>query len=295
MIDGIPLVDVHIHAARLETLKPAWERWVFQRRVDGDPADLYENGAIVPERFEAWMDREGVDVGLLFAEYSPRVTGMQPVEDLLPLIKHNPERLRLVANVNPHLHHPAADEVERQLGLGAVAVKIHPVHGGFPASARELYPVYWLCQQNGIPVVFHVGTSNFPGASNRFADPLSVEDVANDFPDLAIVLAHGGRGWWYDAAAFMAQMRDNVWIDIGGLPPGRLPEYYRNHNLERLAQKFVFGSDWPGCPGIEANARGVLGLGFDRTTLERIFFRNSVSVFGLGDSWFDETATGPEP
>lgn len=288
MINGIPLVDVHIHAARLRNLKPSWERWTLQRRVDGDPADLYEAGVIVPQRFDAWLDREGVEVGILFAEYSPRVTGIQAIEDMLPLIKHNPERLRLMANINPHVHHPAADELERQLALGATAVKIHPVHGGFPANTRELYPVYWLCQQHGIPVVFHVGTSNFPGASNRFADPQFVEDVANDFPAMTIVMAHGGRGWWYDAAAFIAQMRDNVWIDISGLPPKRLPEYYRGHDLERLAQKFVFGSDWPGCPGIRANAAAVLELGFDRPTLERILFRNAVSIYGLENSWADE-------
>lgn len=295
MIDGIPLVDVHIHAARLQTLKPSWEQWTLPRRVDGDPADLYEDGVIVPQRFVAWLDREGVDVAILFTEYSPRVTGIQPVEDVLPLIKHNPARLRLVANINPHLHHPAADELERQLALGAIAVKIHPVHGGFPANTRELYPVYWLCQQHGIPVVFHVGTSNFPGASNRFADPLFVEDVANDFPELTIVMAHGGRGWWYDAAAFMTQMRDNVWIDISGLPPSRLSEYYRDQNLERLAQKFVFGSDWPGCPGIRANAEAVLELGLDRTTLEGIFFRNAASIYRLGGTWTDEAASSPSP
>jgi predicted TIM-barrel fold metal-dependent hydrolase len=285
VINGIPLIDVHIHAARLQTLKPSWDQWTLPRRVDGDPADLYEDGVIVPQRFVAWLDREGVDAGILFTEYSPRVTGIQSVEDVLPLVKHNPERLRLVANINPHLHHPAADELERQLALGATAVKIHPVHGGFPANTRELYPVYWLCQQHGIPVVFHVGTSNFPGASNRFADPLFVEDVANDFPELSIVMAHGGRGWWYDAAAFMTQMRDNMWIDISGLPPSRLPDYYRGQDLERLGQKFIFGSDWPGCPGIRANAEAVLELGFDRATLERIFFRNAVSVYRLGDSW----------
>lgn len=288
MIDGIPLVDVHVHAARLQNLKPSWERWTLQRGVDGDPADLYEDGVIVPQRFDEWLDREGVDVAILLAEYSPRVTGTQAVEDMLPLIKHNPGRLRLMANINPHVHHPAADELERQLALGAVALKIHPVHGGFPANARELYPVYWLCQQHDIPVVFHVGTSNFPGASNRFADPLFVEDVANDFPEMTIVLAHGGRGWWYDAAAFMTRMRDHVWIDISGLPPSRLPDYYRGQDLELLAQKFVFGSDWPGCPGIRANAAAVMQLGFDRTTLELIFFRNAASIYHLGDSWANE-------
>lgn len=58
-------------------------------------------------------------------------TGIQPIEDYLPLVKHNPRRFRLVANINLHLHFPLAEEVARQVTLGAVALKLHPVHGGF--------------------------------------------------------------------------------------------------------------------------------------------------------------------
>ena len=83
------------------------------------------------------------------------------------------------------------------------------------------------------------------GAVNRFADPVYVEDVAKDFPELTIVLAHGGRGWWYDAAAFLTLMREHVWIELSGLPPKKLPEYYARHDLERLGRKLIFGTDWP--------------------------------------------------
>lgn len=284
MIDGTPLVDAHVHAARLPTLKLDWEQWVLSKRTRTSPAELYdESGTLAPDRFARYLEDEGVDVALLLAEYSPRVTGMQTVEDLLPLVKHEPSRVRLIANINPHIHHPVVEELERQLAMGAVALKIHPVHGGFPANSRELYPAYWLCQENRVPVVFHCGTSNFPGAVNRFADPIFIEDVAKDFPRLTIVLAHGGRGWWYDAAGFMTLMRDNVWIELSGLPPKRLPDYYARFDLSRLAQKFIFGTDWPGVPGINANATAVAELGFDRGTIEKIFYRNALEVYRLED------------
>jgi uncharacterized protein len=282
MIDGIPLIDAHIHAARLSTLKIEWDQWVMSKRVGTSPAELYdERGILAPDRFARYLRDEGVDVGLLLAEYSPRVTGLQTAEDLLPLVKHEPGLIRFIANINPHIHYPVVDELERQLAMGAVALKVHPVHGGFPANLAELYPAYWLCQENHVPVVFHCGTSNFPGATNRFADPVLIEDVAKDFPRLSIVLAHGGRGWWYDAAAFMTLMRDNVWIELSGLPPKRLPDYYSKFDFSRLARKFIFGTDWPGVPGINSNARAVAELGFDRDTLERIFYRNALEVYRL--------------
>ena len=62
---------------------------------------------------------------------------------------------------------------------------------------------------------------------------------------MAVVLAHGGRGWWYDAAAFLALSYDNVWIELSGLPPQRLPEYYSRQGCPRLTRRFIFGTDWP--------------------------------------------------
>jgi predicted TIM-barrel fold metal-dependent hydrolase len=285
MIDGIPLIDAHIHVARLDTLKPSWDQWVMAGAAF-KPERLYDDhGIVVPERFDEFLASEGVDIGLVLAEYSPRVTGLQTVEDILPLVKHNPERVRLIANVNPHFHHPVKDELERQLQLGAVALKVHPVHGAFPANARELYPAYGVCEDEGVPVVVHCGTSNFPGAANRFADPIFIDDVAKDFPKLKIVLAHGGRGWWYDAAAFLALMRDNVWIELSGLPPKRLRHYYRNQDFERLAEKFIFGTDWPGCPSIRSNALAVAELGLSEALLEKIYYRNALLVYGLRAVW----------
>ncbi|HEY4727576.1 MAG TPA: hypothetical protein VIJ32_05155, partial [Actinomycetes bacterium] len=95
MIDGIPLVDVHLHPARRPTLKVDWQRWAleFGRGIPFD--DLYdEAGSLRPDRFDAYLEAEGVDLALLMSEYSPRVTGIQPVEDLIPLLEHNPRRFR---------------------------------------------------------------------------------------------------------------------------------------------------------------------------------------------------------
>jgi predicted TIM-barrel fold metal-dependent hydrolase len=284
MLGGQPLVDAHIHLARTATLKMSWSRWVMTRRSDGDPAELYDDdGSPVPARFAEYLAREGVDCAILLAEYSPRVTGIQPIEDMLAVASHDPARIRVAANVNPHLHYPVAAEVERQLELGAVALKIHPVHGGFPTNMRELYPAYAICQERGVPVIIHCGTSNFDGAVNRFADPVYSEDVAKDFPDLTIVLAHGGRGWWYDAAAFLTLMRENVWIELSGLPPKKLPEYYARHDLDRLGRKFIFGTDWPGVPGIRVNAEAIAELGFAEDVLAGIFAENARSVYRLGE------------
>jgi predicted TIM-barrel fold metal-dependent hydrolase len=280
MLDGEPLVDAHVHVPRLATVKPAWLEWAERFGRGYDWRSVYDtSGDPVPARLDALLDEDGVDRALLFCEYSPRATGIQPIEDNLPLVEHNPVRFRLVANVNPHLHHPLESEVERQLDLGAVALKLHPVHAGFSPADREVYPVYQVCRERGIPVILHTGTSSFPGARARFGNPELMLDVLEDFPDVDFVLAHGGRGWWYDTAAFLAVQRANVWLDLAGLPPAKLPEYYARFDLTRLATRWIFGTDWPGVPTVARNATALTTLGLPGDILHGVLSGNAAKIF----------------
>lgn len=284
MIDGRTVVDAHVHAPRLSTLKPAWMDWAERFSGPHDWRSAYDdNGDPVPSQLDSLLESEGVDRALLFCEYSPRATGIQPIEDLLPILEYNPERFRLVANVNPYLHHPVAAEVERQLDLGAVALKIHSVHGAFSPADKELYTAYQVCAERGVPVILHSGTSSFPGARTSFGNPELLSDVVEDFPRVNFVFAHGGRGWWYDVAAFMAMAMDNVWLDLAGLPPKKLPEYYARFDFTRLADKFVFGTDWPGVPGASRNVRALSALDLPDEVLTDVLSANAAKLFpGLG-------------
>lgn len=254
MLDGHVLIDVHQHPVRRSTLTPAWRQWAHdfgdrqvQRLVHPD------DDAVDAAGYAAHLRGQGVDIALGFSEYSPKTTGIQPVEDV----------------------------VARQVDLGAVAIKLHPVHGGFHANDRELYPAYERCQALGVPVMVHCGTSTFPGSHNRAADPVYLADVLRDFRTMDVVLAHGGRGWWYDAAAFLALTNPRVWIDLSGLPPRRLPDYYARHSWDRLVRRFLFGTDWPGVPSISANARAVAALCPDEATAAAVLGGNARQVFGL--------------
>ena len=280
MLDGHVLIDAHVHVPHLGTLAPAWIDWARQFGRPGLLDEVWRaDGSPDPEQLDALFAGEGVDVALLFCEYSPKATGYQTFDDLLPIVEHNPRRFRPVANVNPHLHYPIAIELERQLDLGAAALKLHPVHGGFRADDAALYPAYAVLVERGVPLVVHCGTSTFPGSTNAYADPVLLDAVLRDFPALTVVLAHGGRGWWYDAAAFLALSRDNVWIELSGLPPTRLPEYYRRFDLTRLGRRFIYGTDWPGVPGQAANARAVAGLGLPDDVLPLVLGGNALSVY----------------
>ncbi|HET8604967.1 MAG TPA: amidohydrolase family protein [Marmoricola sp.] len=291
MLDGHLLVDAHVHVPVLGSLKPSWIQWAKDFGPAGILEDLWDaEGRPRPERLDALFAEQGVDTALLFCEYSPKATGLQLFDDLLPIVEHNPRRFRPVANVNPHLHFPIAEELTRQLDLGAAALKLHPVHGGFRCDDPMLYPAYQVLVERGVPLVVHCGTSTFPGSMNELADPAYLLPVVRDFPTLDVVLAHGGRGWWYDAAGFMALSHEHVWIELSGLPPKRLPQYYAKYDLGRLARRWIFATDWPGVPGTAANARAVVDLGLDDELAELVLGGNALRVYaGLDPAPSDPT------
>ncbi|HET8561565.1 MAG TPA: amidohydrolase family protein [Marmoricola sp.] len=297
MLDGHLLVDAHVHVPVLGSLKPSWVQWARDFGPAGILEDVWDtDGKPRPERLDELFAEQGVDTAILFCEYSPKATGMQLFDDLLPIVEHNPRRFRPIANVNPHLHFPIAAELTRQLDHGAAALKLHPVHGGFRCDDPMLYPAYQVLAERGVPLVVHCGTSTFPGSRNELADPAYLLPVVRDFPTLDVVLAHGGRGWWYDAAGFMALSNEHVWIELSGLPPKRLPDYYAKYDLGRLARKWIFATDWPGVPGTAANARAVVDLGLDEDLAALVLGGNAMKVYaGLdpepGSPSSDEGAT----
>ncbi len=133
-------------------------------------------------------------------------------------------------------------------------LKIHPSHqllypneylNGLDAQAV----IYEQAEKYGVPIMFHTGTSIFPAARTKYSDPIYIEDVAIDFPKLKIIMAHGGRPLWMETAFFLLRRFSNMYLDISGIPPKNLLEYFPK--IESIAHKTMFGTDWPG-PGVRS-------------------------------------------
>jgi uncharacterized protein len=102
--------------------------------------------------------------------------------------------------------------------------------------------------------MFHTGSSVFPNAKHRFADPMLIDEVAADFPELAIVCAHAGRGFWESQVFFLARLRPNVFLELSGFPPRRIQSSFPD--LASIAEKVIFGSDWPSSPSLDRVVEG---------------------------------------
>jgi len=128
--------------------------------------------------------------------------------------------------------------------------------------------------------MIHTGTSIFPGARNRYSDPMAVDDVAVDFPSLPIVMAHAGRPLYMKTAVFLARRHPNVRLDLSGIPPKTLLQYLPR--LEELADKCLWGTDYPS-PGILSMRRNVedfLALPISDAAKRKILWDNAAGLFG---------------
>jgi predicted TIM-barrel fold metal-dependent hydrolase len=170
--------------------------------------------------------------------------------------------------------------------MGVRALKVHPPHQLFRANAYQdalpsLAALYRVAEERGIPVTIHTGTSVFPGARSRFGDPMDVDDVAIDFPRLRILLAHGGRPLWMEHAFFVVRRHPNVFLEVSGIPPAKLLEYFPR--LEELADKTIWGTDWPS-PGIKSmrtNVDAFLTLPLSAAAREKILNGNAARIWPI--------------
>jgi hypothetical protein len=233
------------------------------------------------------MDADGIDRAVLVNYPSPDLMGFthRVNEYVAQYCEAAPDRLVPMGGVHPRFTDDAAAEVRRAADLGVRALKVHPPHMAFEPNAYlhgldALRDIYAEAQRLRLPVMIHTGTSIFPGARSRTGEPMAVDDVAVDFPDLRIVIAHGGRPLWMEQAFFLVRRFPNVFMDVSSIPPKAMLRYFPR--LAEIADKVLYGSDWP-APGVRSmadNLRDFRALGLDEGVLARILDGNARRVFG---------------
>ena len=275
------VTDCHVH------INPYWEMRPEALELLGTRDPETARYVHEPKRFLDYLDRVGVERAVLINYVAPEVIGYtEAANDFSSAYaRSDPLRLLSTGGIRPDHPDPATEVRHLARDLGLRALKLHPPHQLFrpnayvDGDAPRLREIYGACEREGLPLIVHTGTSVFPRARNRFADPLYVEDVALDFPRLQIVLAHGGRPLWMSTAMFLARRLPNVWLELSGIPPANLLEYFPA--LPKVAEKVLFGTDWPG-PGVRdigANLQAFRALPLAPELQRQILEQNPLRLF----------------
>jgi len=273
-----PVIDFHLHAGLYHELHP----WVIEWMKTGieDP-EAFVDSVLTPEGIARYLRENGVDYAVALAEISPITTGVLSNEAVAELCQEV-DCLIPFCSINPFLVGDLAGELERCVtDMGFRGLKLYPTYHHFYANSNRIYPLYAKAQELRIPVMIHTGSSIFRGARLKYGDPLYMDDVAVDFSELTLLMVHSGRGFWYDRAFFLARLHANMYMEIAGLPPQKLLDYFPE--LERVADKVIFGSDWPGMPHIGRNIELIRGLPLKEETKEKILGGNAARLLGIED------------
>lgn len=162
----------------------------------------------------------------------------------------------------------------------------------FYPNDKRCEPIYKLCLKYDVPVIFHTGDTYSPDekAYVKYAHPLGVDEVATDYPNLKIVIAHMGNPWLMDCAEVMYK-NSNVYADISGIiiPGQSFSDPYIKVMKQRIldlaayvgsAKKLLYGTDWPLAP-MRDYIKFTKSLGFSREELDYVFYKNAKELFKI--------------
>ena len=298
------VIDTHVHlitramvddaALRLRTLYPFAHDAMEKRaeRLFGKDFLGWLGGVTLEEQAREWlkaMDAYGVERAVFFP-ISERL------EDMRDFVALAPDRFAGYAFLNDPAAADAAERLRRAVNdHGLVGLKLYPSLQLFNCCDERLFPLYAEAQSLGIPITFHFGITHAPVADYRYTNPIDLQLVLNLFPELNVIIAHFGAGYFREVC-LLGFHNKNVHLDTSGTnnwrdyTPERLPlaEVFKRAVEIYSAERIIFGTDTVLRPGagyraaIKEEQAGIVG-GLEispeekelilRGNAERLFFR----------------------
>ncbi|MEV5481495.1 MULTISPECIES: amidohydrolase family protein [Streptomyces] len=286
-VSRLTAIDVHTHVLASVTEK--------ERSGTGSDALAGVFGSIpeltVPELAEYYRERSMA--AIVFTVDSVTRTGQEPRVTNEEIAEHaaaHPDTLIPFAGVDPGRGAAAVRTARRLINEhGVRGFKFHPSDQGFFPNDPAAYPLYEVIAEAGLPALFHSGQTGVgagrPGGGGirlKYSNPMHLDDVAVDFPDMPIIIAHPSVPW-QDEALAVAGHKPQVYIDLSGWSPKYFPPQLVAQANSLLKEKVLFGSDFPALSPDRWLA-DFAKLDIKDDVRPMILKENAVRLLGLDDS-----------
>jgi hypothetical protein len=277
-------IDFHVHLPTPDWLDGSMAGYV-------EAAEAYFRAPVQRDSLAGLADRyRGLNVrAVLLAWDAETATGRPrvPNETVAAACRDFPDVFTGLGSVDPHKGDAAVAEVANIAALGLRGVKFHPSLQAFAPGDPAYRPVFDACEQHGLLALFHTGTSGIgagqPGGQGirlDYARPILLDPVAAAHPGLTVVAAHFGWPWHMELVA-MALHKTNVYIDISGWSPKRIPAELVRELRGRLSGQFLWGSDFPFLTPERCLAE-LEALDLPEPVLAAVLHENAARILGLG-------------
>jgi uncharacterized protein len=250
-VDALTAIDVHTHAEISRDGHGSLSPELFGASEEYFKAQGHRQPTI--DEIAAYY-RERRMAAVVFTVDAEHATGWPRIanEEVAESCAGHPDVLIPFASIDPHKGRSGVREARRLVGEhGVRGFKFHPSIQGFSPDDRMAYPLYEAIEELGVPALFHTGQTGIgagvPGGGGirlKYSNPMLVDDVAVDFPELRIILAHPSFPW-QDEALAVATHKPYVHIDLSGWSPKYFPPQLVRYANSLLQDKVLFGSDYP--------------------------------------------------
>jgi len=276
--------------ARVRLPRQFWPKIEVPAAIAGQYDAVLGTGATKAKTFDdllGEMEANGVSRALMHAEFEVGDPADAMNEAVARIVRENDGRFLGVGGVS--LEHVSISrligQVEWCRDAGFVGLGLQPAFFGMSLDDRRLYPLYARAEQLGLIVFLHTGVNYSRMHPMRHDQPLLIDDIACDFPELRIVACHAGWPWVSEMVA-VARKHPTVFLEFGGLAPKYLAAegtgwdvMFRYMN-SLLSDQILYGTDWP-VIGMERGVTEWQGLGLKEAVLEKAFAGNAKRLFGL--------------
>jgi hypothetical protein len=236
-------IDTHVH---------------IEPDVENNAADLaarkyFGDSGVARGRNELADYYRSRKIGCVVFSVDERLTGRPQVsnDDVATFAEANSDIVMAFASVDPTRGPQALTEARRLIARGVKGFKLHPPLQQFFPNDKIAYPFYEVIAEAKLPVIFHTGHSGIgtgmPGGGGvrlKYGNPMDIDDVAVDFPDMPIIMAHPSFPW-QDEAISVCLHKPQVYIDLSGWSPKYFSPVLIQYANTLLKKKMLFGSDFP--------------------------------------------------
>jgi hypothetical protein len=243
-VQNLVAIDTHVH---------------IESEAAGNAADeaarkYFGNAGVSYKRQDMADYYRSRKMGCVVFSVDERLTGRPqvPNDDVAAFAAENSDIMMAFASVDPTRGADAVAEARRLIKSGGIrGFKLHPPLQQFHANDRIAYPFYEVLAEARLPVIIHTGHSGIgtgmPGGGGvrlKYGNPMDIDDVAVDFPDMPIIMAHPSFPW-QDEAISVCLHKPQVYIDLSGWSPKYFSPTLVQYANSLLKRKMLFGSDYP--------------------------------------------------
>ncbi len=243
-VDALVAIDVHVHLEHTGDLTAA-----------DTQAQKYFGASTAARDWNALADYfRSRKLACVVFPVDEKLTGrpMVPNDKVVEFAAQNADIAIPFASIDPTRGAEAVREAKRLVAGGGIrGLKLHPPLQCFAPNDRVAYPLYEVFNEAKLPVLFHTGHSGIgtgmPGGGGirlKYGNPMLIDDVAVDFPDMPIIMAHPSFPW-QDEAISVCLHKPQVYIDLSGWSPKYFSPTLIQYTNTLLKHKVLYGSDYP--------------------------------------------------